>query len=329
VNGGGSQIRSYPTSLTPLGSTLYLAATTFEHGTELMKTDPASDSLSLVKDIVAGTGSGRPTSLCAFRGILFFNANDGVHGEELWRSDGTEAGTYMLADLEPGLASSQPGDLRATANGVVFIARDSVNGSRMWSTNGTVAGTGIVSGIRPYSAGAGMGIFALDSKAYVLADLGLGMHDLYVSDGSAAGTVRLCAWNVFPFPFPSFVLGSLGSTVFFVNGDATHGAELWTTDGTPAGTALLLDIAPGPAGSSLRPAAPPTAFSTSPLRMAAGAASSGAATARPAAPGWPSSWCRGRGASARSPWCRSEPACWSAATRASGSATGHQVALRC
>jgi ELWxxDGT repeat protein len=42
----------------------------------------------------------------------------------------------------------------------------------------------------------------------------------------------------------------LGGTVYFVATDATHGAELWKTDGTAAGTALVKDIRSGTGSSS-------------------------------------------------------------------------------
>lgn len=42
----------------------------------------------------------------------------------------------------------------------------------------------------------------------------------------------------------------LGNVVIFFASDDTHGDELWVTDGTRAGTSLLLDIEPGVAGSS-------------------------------------------------------------------------------
>src|SRR4030095_12193851 len=41
-----------------------------------------------------------------------------------------------------------------------------------------------------------------------------------------------------------------GSAVIFHGDDDVHGAELWVTEGTKATTRLLIDLAPGPLGSS-------------------------------------------------------------------------------
>src|SRR5205085_2368390 len=45
-------------------------------------------------------------------------------------------------------------------------------------------------------------------------------------------------------------LAAIGATTYFAANDGAHGQELWQSDGTAAGTALVADINPGGAGSN-------------------------------------------------------------------------------
>ncbi|MCP3145240.1 ELWxxDGT repeat protein [Pyxidicoccus xibeiensis] len=51
------------------------------------------------------------------------------------------------------------------------------------------------------------------------------------------------------FLHPAGFFIELGNTVLFAATDKVHGRELWRTDGTAAGTSLVLDLFPGPTGS--------------------------------------------------------------------------------
>ena len=71
--------------------------------------------------------------------------------------------------------------------------------------------------------------------------------DLWVSDGTSSGTVKVGSGSIIKAPY---VLAQLGSKVIFYGNDDAHGSELWISDGTLAGTHLLKDIVTG-RGSSM------------------------------------------------------------------------------
>lgn|GEM_PF-2378470 len=72
---------------------------------------------------------------------------------------------------------------------------------------------------------------------------------LWTSDGTLEGTRRLPAEvrRESLSTDEELQLTALASRVYFAGEDDRHGRELWSSDGTVAGTAPILDLAPGPA----------------------------------------------------------------------------------
>lgn len=89
---------------------------------------------------------------------------------------------------------------------------------------------------------------AFDGKLFFAGSDGLTGSELWVSDGTTAGTQLLVDFNPAGSGSPrSFT--AMNGELYFVAQTAAEGAELWKTNGTAAGTTLVADIRPGASGS--------------------------------------------------------------------------------
>jgi ELWxxDGT repeat protein len=75
-------------------------------------------------------------------------------------------------------------------------------------------------------------------------------EELYITDGTAAGTVLVKDIRPGTASSNPFDLCVFGNLCYFQAADDLAGTELWRTDGTAAGTVMVSDINPGTAGSS-------------------------------------------------------------------------------
>ncbi|MDO8898930.1 MAG: hypothetical protein Q7V19_14870, partial [Bacteroidales bacterium] len=90
-----------------------------------------------------------------------------------------------------------------------------------------------------------------NGKIFMMADDGIHGMELWVSDGTEAGTQLLK--DIRPGSASSEAgwrnnFATANNKLFFIANDGVHGAELWATDGTQAGTYMVKNIFPGSGG---------------------------------------------------------------------------------
>ena len=260
VRTGGTDDFLWRPSFSDLGGTVLFAVNDGRHGLELWRTDGTAAGTSLVRDICPGICSSRIAWQTVVGSALFFAADDGVHGRELWKSDGTAAGTVLVADINPGLGDSNPFNLQELGGKLLFTTGVPGGDGELWVSDGTAAGTVRLVDIEPgpgFSQPAFLG--KIGGIVLFSAATSANGRELWRTDGTAAGTSLVAdirpgtggafTSNSSPFPRNADAVAA-GGRVFFSADDGVHGYELWASDGTAAGTALVQDIEPGAASGS-------------------------------------------------------------------------------
>jgi ELWxxDGT repeat protein len=265
-----------PQELTAVGQTLYFTANDGVHGRELWMSDGTHDGTRMVRDITPGSRSSQISHLTRVGGRLYFGrvtyfgdeAND-----DIWRSDGTRDGTRLVSHLNRGRLGETAGvagtlyltfenglglwkshaattaeltgttlhrgtayDLTAVGSTLYFGLDDTFTEPSLWMTTTSMAGaTRLANHVRPAVLtrfGQGLAFVAQPNDG-----------QLWVSDGTVAGTTSIADIGPFDWEFPDdYVdMAEVGDALYVANFDdvANH---LWKSDGTSAGTALVRDI---------------------------------------------------------------------------------------
>lgn len=237
---------STPFELTVAGDQLFFRDTS-GYGT-LWKSDGTPDGTVPVEPI--GTALAFDLYFNAFQALgdkLVFFALDEVNGHEPWVSDGTGAGTVLLADIYPGISSSfavgsfppMRLDAGSIAGGEWLFRANTPGGLAVWKSDGTPGGTELVEAVNDGAGAWGLDP-TFDPTAPSLSDLDGTLifaakddswpMDLWRSDGSEAGTMRMDGGDPDPMPPPPHDLTRLGGKIYFIAG------SLWRTDGDTAET---------------------------------------------------------------------------------------------
>lgn len=220
---------------------------------QLWVTDGTPAGTAMLLDLPGLTGL---YGLTASGGKLYFfdvEMNGADFWNRPWVSDGTAAGTHRLSSVNGRWTGYR---FTEAAGRLFYLFLPEGGTTEIWSTDGTPAGTGPA-----ITADAGLrepqGLQEAGGRLYFAARRAPGGPPLpWVSDGTDAGTVALADVALEDIPYyvvvPPKHFTELGDRVYFAASGAAHGDELWSTDGTPEGTALVKDIAAGKLGSHPR-----------------------------------------------------------------------------
>ena len=146
-------------------------------------------------------------------------------------TDGTAAGTATIFQSPDAYPVTDQAPLTPLGDRLLFLTSGAA-----WATDGTAAGT-VQLATADFSSGAA--ITVVGGFAYLRTAGGQTIR----TDGTPAGTA--------PFADPLdptadlAVIGQLGGQVLYTRSDATDHTQVWSTDGSAAGTALAADVDTG------------------------------------------------------------------------------------
>jgi uncharacterized repeat protein (TIGR01451 family) len=257
----GFQAAVYPLYPTNLNGLLMLRVRSAAGEFALWKSDGTAEGTVPVKAVVAGNTSfldPLPNTLVNVDGTLFFAALDQTSAQidfDVWKSDGTAEGTVEIKDVEPS-AVSIPLEMTNVAGTLFFMAYVQLPDGeqrQLWKSDGTPAGTTLLRTFAPMS-----GFF--DEPWYLTGVNGTlffkGPDGLWKTDGTSDGTVLVrrmgvadaCGGQPCALTRPR-LFAAAGDRLFFqgrqVGSDGPD--ELWASDGSPDGTVLVKNVAPGTA----------------------------------------------------------------------------------
>ena len=202
-------------------------------GFELWRSDGTAAGTALLKDINPGLGSTDIRSLTSLGPNAYFFASNGSGFNQLWKSDGTTAGTQLIRE-------SFLSRFLAVARGRLFF----LSGCDLWTSNGTAAGTSRVKQIAPAPFHCAFLPPPIPRGQLLLFFAGDASHGIepWKSDGTAAGTGPVA--DLYPGPGSSIDearqgIFFAGRWYFQAKASEDAGPQLWTTNGTAAGTRML------------------------------------------------------------------------------------------
>ncbi len=201
------------------------------------------------QNIAQGGAGLNPTNITIANGQIFFAGTDSNGSTGLWKSDGTAGGTVELK-----VANAGPSGLSPTTSNIVsfngltyFAGQDAAGNIGLWTTDGN-GGDTVELGIGNAAAGglAPVSLTVMNGALYFGGTDANGNTGLWKSDGTAAGTHELSVTGTAPgglgpiststLDYANDAMGVFNNHLYFLGYGADGTQDLWTSDGTGAGT---------------------------------------------------------------------------------------------
>jgi ELWxxDGT repeat protein len=233
----------YTPDVAILNDEMYFAANDGAGGALWKSDGTAAGTVKVSDDVTPALGP----NFLTFDDAVFFRGGSFQTGLEIWKTDGTADGTVKVEDIEL-FGGTKP----LALGGYLYFTPGGPAGADLWKTDGTPGGTVPVKDIDPEGYGTSIrSLTALNGLVYFVSRGPGDGRELWRSDGTADGTVvvsDIAAGEDYAFDnFEDDRLSVSGGALYFGADDGTNGTELWKSDGTTAGTALLKDINATPA----------------------------------------------------------------------------------
>ena len=204
----------------------------------------------------------RGCSLAVANGTAFFTLESTTDSSQtgLWRSDGTPEGAFLLKETQSTIDGRPPDALYPAENFVFFFISTSDGDEGLWRSDGTSAGTMLIQQW-PLDGSASLSVEVaaiLENRLLFILHYD-DRHELWVSDGTPGGAQKLTAS---PFLAAQTLEQTSAAnergqgepdwctlTTNTIVGSRAYlqmGNNLWVSDGTISGTALLTSISMPP-----------------------------------------------------------------------------------
>lgn len=236
---------SYPWALAALGTRVVFSAHESTTGREPWVSDGTAEGTQHLADLNPGPDSSMRADALAeskrLDGSVVFVADDGILGEELWRTDGGTA--ELVGDLNPGAPGSAPRPLAAGPGRLFFSAWDPAHGRELWVVDGPSGSPTLVLDINPGSASGIVDArhfyyqlwkedkpIVWRSRLYFAATDGVSGLELWSTDGTAEGTVRVRDIHPGGGSSSPSAFAVFKGRLFFAATDGETGFELWALE---------------------------------------------------------------------------------------------------